>query len=86
MQTTAQVATFELPLVHTECRSQVNQNTALGVVCLHCGAPIRFDPRENAARLAQHVSLIWCRLCEREAPYRPADVIDLLAATNGADA
>jgi hypothetical protein len=49
-----------------------------GVICLFCGARVALHkPVARRASPADHVSLVWCRLCGREAPYRPAEIIEL---------
>jgi len=63
-------------MVQTSCHKQCRR----GVICIHCGSPTPISQSHFG------VSLLRCRLCNKEAPYGEADIIDLpaaLAAVNG---
>jgi hypothetical protein len=72
---TTQMTSLPLPPISDPCEPPMSLTTDCGVFCIHCGSPLRVGtPLE---RLAGHVSLIWCRMCLREAPYRAEDLVAL---------
>jgi hypothetical protein len=52
-----------------------------GVVCVYCRNRIALglvsQAEDSIGEPIGHVILAWCRVCEREAPYQPSEVIDL---------
>jgi hypothetical protein len=75
MQATTQIAKLALPPSPVWRELPMSFAGQRGVFCVHCGAPITLEvPQE---RLTGHVSLVWCQMCLREAPYRAEDVIGL---------
>ena len=52
-----------------------------GIVCLHCGAYVPLQTSAghsaDADRPPERVSLVWCQVCLREAPYLPEEVVDM---------
>jgi hypothetical protein len=74
-----------------ESRFSLSQNIHhyWGVVCLYCGAHVLLRSSANGSvdpdRSSGRVSLVWCRVCEREAPYRPEEIIDMHEEPTGVD-
>jgi hypothetical protein len=54
-----------------------------GVVCLFCWTRIRLSTpgtessRREDEETAARVALLWCPVCQREAPYRSTEIIEL---------
>jgi hypothetical protein len=48
-----------------------------GVICLFCGTRIALHQPATPGASAGQVSIVWCGVCGREAPYLPAEVIEL---------
>ena len=87
-QTRRRLQAFEAPSL-SEGSQMIRERPSrhkheLGVVCLFCSAhiklhsPLRAEagPDGDEGTVAR-VSLLWCPVCQREAPYRSVEVIEL---------
>jgi transcription elongation factor Elf1 len=48
-----------------------------GVICLFCGTRVALNAKVEKANSNSRISILWCQVCGREAPYRPAEIIEL---------
>jgi hypothetical protein len=49
------------------------------VTCIYCGLPTPVPasvPRKFASHLPRHISIVRCKLCGKEAPYRACDTFE----------
>ena len=49
------------------------------VTCIFCGLPTPVppsDPSKFRSHVPRHISIIRCRVCGKEAPYRTCDIFD----------
>jgi len=45
-----------------------------GVTCMFCGLPTPLPP--SVPSKLSHISIVRCKLCGKEAPYRACDIIE----------
>jgi len=53
--------------------------TRTEVTCIYCGLPTPVPasaPSKFASHVARHISIVRCKLCGKEAPYRACDIFE----------
>ena len=56
---------------------QSHHKSHKGIICLFCGTRVALCQKADKMASESLVSVVWCQVCGREAPYRPAEVIEL---------